>query len=90
MPALILRAAHVALEEGIDAAREPEWAFGVGGNIIGALVDKNIAAELNGMLALEPRNAVGDLIHAVRADGFGPGVPELELKAALKEHEGRP
>ncbi len=71
-----LRAAHVAGEEGIDATREPEWAFGVGGNVIGALVEENVAAELNGMLALEPRNAVANLIHTVRPDGFGPGGSE--------------
>ena len=57
---------------------------------LGALEQKNIDAELDGVLTVQDRDAIAELVIAVRSNGFGPVQSKLELEAALKIDERKP
>ena len=78
------RPAHLAGEEVFQAGAELKRTLGVVGNVIGALIHQNFSADPKGVLTLKPRNAIGNLVHAVRPDSLGPGGPQLKRVAARK------
>jgi hypothetical protein len=79
IPGRELRPVHVAKEKvlqrwGTAAIRiaKPNWAFGIGGNIVRALQDQDLTAELEGVVPAQVRDAVRKLPNAIRAYGLRP------------------
>src|SRR5205085_7687786 len=78
-----LSAIHISIEKARQI-RESDRAFRVCSDVVGALINQNLATELDGMFAVENRYRVRKLINTIGPDGFRPTQTHLEIEAALE------
>ena len=65
------RSIHISAEEALKV-RESERPFCVCGNVVRALIDENLAAELERVFTAKHGDHIAELVDTVGADGFRP------------------